>query len=62
MLLAFVIVSAFVAGFIYLLGYVLNRPSMYADGKAVSIGLACGLGGLFGPIIAAYISKILSKK
>lgn len=62
MFLAFMIVSALVAGFLYLLGYILDRPSLYADGNAVSIGICCGLAGLFGPIIAAYISKIFSKK
>lgn len=62
MFLAFLIVSAFVAGFLYLLGYVLNCPSMYADGNAVTVGLGCGLAGLLGPIIAAYVSKKNSKK
>lgn len=62
MFLAFLIVSALVTGFLYLWGSILNSPSIYADVNAISVGLGCGLAGLFGPIIAAYISKIFSKK
>ena len=62
MFLAFLIVSALVTGLLYLLGNILDSPSLYADGNAVTVGLGCGLAGLFGPIIAAYISKIFSRK
>lgn len=62
LILAFLIISAAVTGLVYLLGYILDRPSIYADGNAVTFGFASGLAGLLGPIIAALISKLFSKK
>ena len=59
--LAFIIVSAFIAGIVYLSGYIFKSPFLSNPSNAVSIGLAGGLGGLLGPILAAYISKLFSR-
>lgn len=60
--LAFIIVSAFIAGIVYLSGYIFRNSFLSDPSNAVSIGLAGGLGGLLGPVIAAYISKFFSPK
>ncbi len=62
-LLAFVIIWAFTAFMCYLLNLILDR-NWFANGwqEYVIIGFAGAMAGIFGPILAAWISKCLKKK
>lgn len=62
LLLAFIIITAFTAAILYLAGYVFNSAFLSNPSNALLIGLSGGLGGLLGPVIAAYISKLFSSR
>ncbi len=59
--LSFLIIWALVTGGCYLLGRGVNGSDLTNLSLDISIGFAGALGGTFGPVIAAYISKLLKK-
>ncbi len=59
--LAFIIVSAFIAAILHLAGLIFNSEFLCDWTNALLIGLSGGLGGLFGPMIAAYFSKLFGR-
>lgn len=56
-ILALLIVSAFSAAVVFLLGYLLGSPALFSIKNAAVIGFSSGLAGLFGPLVAACILK-----
>ena len=63
LLLAFSIVWAFAALMCYLLNIIFGRHWFSGDWREyLIIGFAGAMGGVFGPILAAWIGKSLKKK
>lgn len=60
--LAFLIVWGLAAGVCYLLGIVFE-VNYFMDWKNnIILGFSCAAGGIFGPIVAAYIGKVFKKQ
>lgn len=59
---AFIIVWFWLAGLCYLLGLILNRDWFTEYPNYVVIGFSGAVAGIFGPILAAWLQKILKKK
>ncbi len=63
LLLAFVVIWAFTAFMCYLLNLILAQ-NWFTNGwqEYVIIGFAGAMAGIFGPVLAAWISKLVKKK
>lgn len=60
--IAFCVVWFAVAGLCLLIGNVFNIDFLQGRAHYVQIGLAGAIAGLFGPLLAAYVDKLVKKR
>lgn len=59
--LAFLIVWGLAVGVCYLIGIVFEQNYFMDRTNNIVLGFSSALGGIFGPVIVAYIEKVIKK-